>query len=100
MYSYRGDTVLDPFVGSGQTTKVAAALGRTAAGYDTRQEYVDYATARLEEPLRLRSKQLIARFEKTALSQQDQGTIKYRSSRSKSAKQKMGVRHLLDDAGA
>jgi hypothetical protein len=50
--------------------------------------------------LRLRSKQLIARFEKTALSQQDQGTIKYRSSRSKSAKQKMGVRHLLDDAGA
>ena len=28
MYSYQGDTVLDPFVGSGQTTKVAGALER------------------------------------------------------------------------
>ena len=67
MYSYRGDIVLDPFVGSGQTTKVAAALGRAAIGYDTKREYVDYAQARLGESLRLRAEQLIAKFEKIPL---------------------------------
>ncbi len=64
MYSYSGDIVLDPFVGSGQTTKVAAALGRHPVGYDTEAGYVQCARERLREPLRLRQKQLIARFEK------------------------------------
>lgn len=77
LYSYRGDTVLDPFVGSGQTTKVAAALGRRAVGYDTRQQYIDYAQSRLEEPLHLREGQLIAKFEKVSLGQ---ATTKYRQS--------------------
>ena len=63
MYSYQDDTVLDPFVGSGQTTKVAIELGRNAVGYDTKQEYLDYTRSRLEEPLKLRAKQLIARFD-------------------------------------
>jgi len=67
MYSYQGDTVLDPFVGSGQTTKIAAALGRIAVGYDTEEKYVEYARKRVAEPLRLRSQQLIARFEKIPL---------------------------------
>lgn len=74
LYSYRGDTVLDPFVGSGQTSKVAAALGRRAVGIDTKQEYIDYSQARLDEPLRLRAEQLIARFEKIPLHELDQGT--------------------------
>ena len=67
MYSYRGDAVLDPFVGSGQTTKVAVALGRNAVGYDTESTYIEYAKERINEPLRLRQEQLIAKFEKTAL---------------------------------
>ncbi len=67
MYSYQGDTVLDPFVGSGQTTKIAAALGRIAVGYDTEEKYVEYAKKRIAEPLRLRNQQLIARFEKIPL---------------------------------
>ena len=75
VYSYRGDTILDPFVGSGQTTKVAAALGRNAVGYDTMQEYVDYAKERSEEPLRLREGQLSATFSKIPLGQV---TVKYR----------------------
>ena len=66
MYSYLADTVLDPFVGSGQTTKVAAELGRSTVGYDTKQEYLDYARSRIAEPLRVRPKQLIARFEKVS----------------------------------
>ena len=76
MYSYQGDTVLDPFVGSGQTPKVAAALGRNAVGYDIRQEYVEYARSRTEEEsLHLRDRQLIAEFKKIPL---DQTTVKYR----------------------
>lgn len=34
LYSYKGDTVLDPFLGSGQTAKVAVRLGRNSIGYD------------------------------------------------------------------
>jgi len=34
MYSLVGDTVLDPFLGSGTTTKVAAGLGRNSIGYE------------------------------------------------------------------
>ena len=30
MFSYEGDTVLDPFLGSGTTIKVARQLGREA----------------------------------------------------------------------
>lgn len=64
MYSYPGDLVLDPFVGSGQTTKVAYHLGRSFVGYDVISKYVDLATSRLDEPLALRPEQLIAVFEK------------------------------------
>ena len=78
MYSYLGDTILDPFVGSGQTTKVAVALNRSAAGYDTRQEYVDYATERLREPSRLRDQQLTAVFNKVPLGQSTRKAKKYR----------------------
>lgn len=67
MYSYVGDTILDPFVGSGQTTKIAVALARNAIGYDTEEKYIGYAKERLTEPLRLRPQQLIAKFEKTSL---------------------------------
>ena len=67
LYSYKGDIVLDPFVGSGQTTKVAVALGRLAVGYDTEKQYIEYAEQRLSEPMRLRQKQLVTRFEKTPL---------------------------------
>jgi DNA modification methylase len=35
MFSIRGDTVLDPFLGSGTTTKVAAENGRNSIGYET-----------------------------------------------------------------
>ncbi|MHA1979405.1 MAG: DNA-methyltransferase [Candidatus Hodarchaeales archaeon] len=34
MYSFVGDTVLDPFTGSGTTNKVAAELGRNSIGFE------------------------------------------------------------------
>lgn len=37
----KGDVVLDPFVGSGTTIRVAERLGRVPIGIDIQQEYVD-----------------------------------------------------------
>jgi len=34
MYSFVGDTVLDPFLGSGTTCKVASNLGRNSIGFE------------------------------------------------------------------
>lgn len=34
MFTYEGDTVLDPFLGSGTSTKVALELGRNSIGYE------------------------------------------------------------------
>jgi site-specific DNA-methyltransferase (adenine-specific) len=39
LYSFVGDTVLDPFAGSGTTLKVARELGRNSIGYEINQEY-------------------------------------------------------------
>lgn len=71
MYSYKGDTVLDPFVGIGTTPKVAKALGRDYFAYDTKKEYLVTATRRLGEPLHLRSEQLVSQFQKLAYSPED-----------------------------
>lgn len=67
LYSYPGDLILDPFLGSGQTTKVAKALGRLFVGYDILREFVQYSRSRLSQPLAVRPEQLIARFEKIPL---------------------------------
>ena len=39
MFSYEGDTVLDPFLGSGTTIEVARQLGREAFGYEREAQY-------------------------------------------------------------
>jgi modification methylase len=64
LYSYPGEVVLDPFAGSGQTLKVAKALGRQYAGYEIVDRYVELAIHRLDEPLSIRPLQLTAVFEK------------------------------------
>lgn len=67
LYSFPGDLVLDPFLGSGQTTKVARALKRRFAGYDIEPRYVEQARARLKESLAVRPRQLVAEFAKVDL---------------------------------
>jgi len=66
LYTYPGELVFDPFLGSGQTTKVAAHLGRHFIGFDIEERYVAYARRRLQEPLAIREEQLLAVFEKIA----------------------------------
>jgi modification methylase len=70
LYSYRGETVLDPFCGSGQTLKVAHHLGRKYVGYEVIQKYVELAQKRIEQPLEIRPEQLVAIFGKVGLDEQ------------------------------
>jgi DNA modification methylase len=64
LYSYPQDIVLDPFTGSGQTLKVARALGRNFIGFENIPTYVELAKKRINQPLSLRKKQLVTVFEK------------------------------------
>lgn len=41
LFTAESDLVLDPFVGSGSTLKVASRLGRASIGIDIRKEYID-----------------------------------------------------------
>ena len=48
-WSNEGDVVLDPFMGSGTTAKVARALGRKYIGFEISKEYCDLANKRLQD---------------------------------------------------
>jgi DNA modification methylase len=48
-YTYAGEVVLDPFMGSGQTALAAIKAGRRFVGYETSAEYVALAKARIEQ---------------------------------------------------
>jgi DNA modification methylase len=50
-WSNEGDIVLDPFNGSGTTTKMARELGRRYIGIDVNEEYCQIARKRLEQQL-------------------------------------------------
>ncbi|WP_295589483.1 site-specific DNA-methyltransferase [uncultured Methanobrevibacter sp.] len=47
LYSYEGDVVLDPFIGSGTTAIAAIKNNRYYIGYDIKKEYIDLAESRL-----------------------------------------------------
>ncbi|MEO9307455.1 putative type II DNA modification methylase [Nitrosotalea sinensis] len=59
LYSNVGDLVLDPFVGSGQTTKMARFLNRKYIGVDKSPKYVKIAQKRTLEKPSLRKLQLV-----------------------------------------
>jgi site-specific DNA-methyltransferase (adenine-specific) len=49
LYTYKGDVVLDPFMGAGSTALAAAETGRRYVGYDADADYVELARRRLAE---------------------------------------------------
>ncbi|HEX9530195.1 MAG TPA: site-specific DNA-methyltransferase [Acidimicrobiales bacterium] len=55
LYTYRGDLVLDPFMGSGTTLVAAVRAGREHVGYDTDPAYVETASKRVGAELRARA---------------------------------------------
>jgi len=48
-FTFEGDTILDPFMGTGTTLVTARKLGRKAVGIELRQEYCDIAIKRLAQ---------------------------------------------------
>jgi len=61
LYTYRGDVVLDPFMGSGSTAIAALRSERNYVGYDTDESYVIAARARVEEEGERRQRVAISR---------------------------------------
>lgn len=60
MFSFVGDTVLDPFAGTGTTTVAAAKWGRNSVGVEIDAHYLSYASSRIEKDTqRLFSRALI-----------------------------------------
>lgn len=49
LYTYKGDLVLDPFIGSGTTALAAIESGRHYVGFDTERAYIDLASQRIAE---------------------------------------------------
>ena len=47
LYSFYGDTVLDPFMGTGTTAEAAIELGRNAVGYEINDEYLPLINAKI-----------------------------------------------------
>jgi len=49
LYTFAGDLVLDPFLGSGSTAVAAVETGRHYVGYDLSSEYLEIAERRIHE---------------------------------------------------
>ncbi|HUL43992.1 MAG TPA: site-specific DNA-methyltransferase [Bacteroidota bacterium] len=56
LYTFKGDVVLDPFVGSGSTCLAAIRAGRDFVGYDRSKEYITTARRRIAPFLKKNSK--------------------------------------------
>jgi len=56
LFSYKGETILDPFLGSGTTMKVARRLGRNSIGIEIKEELLPIILKKIEvETTRLSS---------------------------------------------
>ena len=65
LYSYENDVILDPFNGSGQTTKVAFHFHRHYIGIEVMEQYNRLASSRLaSEKVHIRPEALIANWKK------------------------------------
>jgi len=49
MFSFVGDTVLDPFMGTGTTNLAAGLWGRNSIGYEIEPAYFELACRRVRE---------------------------------------------------
>ncbi len=47
MFAFKGETVLDPFMGSGTTSLAARNLGRNSVGYEINPEFIEIAKEKL-----------------------------------------------------
>jgi len=59
MFSFVGDTVLDPFLGSGTTMVAAARVGRHSIGVEIDDEYAEQSKARMEKAFGMFDKEIV-----------------------------------------
>ncbi|MFC1857930.1 DNA methyltransferase, partial [Thermodesulfobacteriota bacterium] len=64
MFSVKGDTVLDPFLGAGTTLYAAMAAGRNSVGYEIDRNFQEVILAKLEGIVGFSNKRVIERLEK------------------------------------
>lgn len=57
MFSFVGDTVLDPFMGTGTTAVAAISCGRNSIGFEIDEHYVSHARSRISS----KTNQLLSR---------------------------------------
>lgn len=85
LYSFAGDLVLDPFVGTGTTAVAAKQTGRDYIGVDQNQTYIDTARRRLDkstdereepEPAAPSPPDEVAQYIRDALDRQDPTTLR------------------------
>lgn len=68
MFSFVGDTVLDPFVGTGSTIISAAATGRNSIGIEVDPSYMEYAYHRiLKQGIKVEKPQSLKRYQKNII---------------------------------
>ncbi|HKW89407.1 MAG TPA: site-specific DNA-methyltransferase [Candidatus Acidoferrales bacterium] len=66
MFSFVGDTVLDPFLGTGTTTVAAAKWGRNSVGVEVDDAYFEYARKRIAHETSLLFSHADLHFKRTA----------------------------------
>lgn len=76
LYTFKGDVVLDPFIGSGQAAIAALKAGRHYIGYEINRDYVKLAEKRIRDFLPSEQQKLYAVHEQKAA---------YKKNRSKKA---------------
>jgi site-specific DNA-methyltransferase (adenine-specific) len=62
LYTFEGEVVLDPFVGSGTTAIAALQTNRYYIGYDVEAKYVELAEKRIKDFLKKQSQVGLAEF--------------------------------------
>ena len=66
MFSFVGDTVLDPFLGTGTTLFAAGLWGRNGIGYEIDKKYIDISLKRLKEDIRFTDVNLMEQLSEKA----------------------------------
>lgn len=101
LYTYAGDLVVDPFMGSGSTLVAAAKVGRRYVGYDLDAAYVQIARSRvlevMPEPPGVSPKRSLRAMASAPVSQADDD-FQARATREGKAAQAIAER-VLEDAG-
>jgi len=95
MFSFIGETVLDPFLGSGTTTKVAENLGRNSVGYEINKDYLPI----IKQKIGVNKKSLFDKKCKFEIIQQrgEKQKIEEKNNINKLRSQKMIINNRIND---